>query len=75
MKRGMTSCAVMAATALLAVGHAATAVAQGPLASGELRIVGVKLVVSPANQTVPKNQATKSRVLGCYVVRLLGGAR
>jgi hypothetical protein len=31
---------------------------QTPLASGELLIQGVELVVSPASQTVPKNQAT-----------------
>jgi hypothetical protein len=31
---------------------------QTSLASGELRIQGVELVVSPASQTVPKNQAT-----------------
>ncbi|MFI5398533.1 MAG: carboxypeptidase regulatory-like domain-containing protein, partial [Candidatus Binatia bacterium] len=32
--------------------------AQSPLASGQLRILGVQLVVSPGSQTVPKNQAT-----------------
>jgi len=34
------------------------AAGQMPLASGQLRILGVQLVVSPASQTVPKNQAT-----------------
>ena len=32
--------------------------AQPHLGSGELRIAGVQLVVSPATQTVPRNQAT-----------------
>jgi hypothetical protein len=34
--------------------------AQSVLGSGELRILGVKLAVSPATQTVPRNQATGS---------------
>jgi hypothetical protein len=56
--------------ALLAVGYATAAVGQTPLASGQLRILGVQLVVcgqstcspsGPATQTVPKNQATGFR--------------
>jgi hypothetical protein len=49
---------IIAAMALLAVGYATAAVGQTPLASGELLIQGVELVVSPAHQTPPKNQAT-----------------
>lgn len=44
-------------TALLAL-LPAPAYAQSLLASGQLRLLGVQLAVSPASQTAPKNQAT-----------------
>src|SRR5574340_574466 len=44
--------------AVLALIYDSPSLGQAPLASGELRILGVQLVVSPAAQTVPKNQAT-----------------
>jgi hypothetical protein len=72
MRRRATCWASVAAAMLL---WPALAYAQQPLASGQLRILGAQRAVSPASQTVPKNQASQSRVLGCYVVRLLGGAR
>ena len=56
MRRRATCWASVAAALLL---WPALALAQQtPLASGELLIQGVELVVSPASQTVPKNQAT-----------------
>jgi len=58
MKSGITMRVLIAAMAPLAVGYATAAVGETPLASGQLSILGVELVVSPANQTVPKNQAT-----------------
>jgi hypothetical protein len=54
-KRGTYRIAIAAA---LLLWPALTHAQQTPLASGELRIQGVELVVSPASQTVPKNQAT-----------------
>ena len=44
--------------ALLTASYVEPTIAQAPVASGELRIVGVELAVSPASQSVPKNQAT-----------------
>jgi hypothetical protein len=53
MKTGAIYRLVLAAGLLVpALAHAQ------PLASGELRIAGVQLAVSPASQTVPRNQAT-----------------
>lgn len=59
MARAMrTAWWVVALVALLAAAQAEPAIAQTPLASGQLSILGVQLVVSPASQMVPKNQAT-----------------
>jgi hypothetical protein len=44
--------------ALIASLEPALSHAQSPIASGELDILGAQLAVSPADQTVPKNQAT-----------------
>ena len=57
MRRSATgrTWAVLAAALLLP----SLASAQSVLGSGELRILGVRLAVSPASQTVPRNQATR----------------
>jgi hypothetical protein len=50
------TCGIVIAAALLLL-PALTPAQQTPLASGELRIQGVELVVSSTHQTVPKNRA------------------
>jgi hypothetical protein len=58
MTERTTSWLCVGLVALIASLEPALAHAQSPLASGELEILGAQLVVSPADQTVPKNQAT-----------------
>lgn len=57
MIRRRTSWLTVAAVLLLP----ALATAQPPLASGELRILGAQLVVSPAKRPAPKNQPGGTR--------------
>jgi hypothetical protein len=58
MRRKTTQWAARPAIQLLAVLVPFVAHAQSPLGSGQFRILGAQLAVSPASQTVPKNQAT-----------------
>lgn len=58
MIRAVPACWWALAGTVIALGLGDVAVGQKPLGSGELRIVGAQLAVSPPHQTVPRNQET-----------------
>ncbi|MBI1817099.1 MAG: Ig-like domain-containing protein [Deltaproteobacteria bacterium] len=58
MKAAKTHSAQMVAAIALIAWLPSASFAQSVLASGELKIIGAQLQVSPATQTVPKNQAS-----------------
>src|SRR5262249_16580272 len=61
LRRQIALATSTAAALALAVALTGSAVAQPPLGSGELRIVGLRFVIDDASQTVPRNQATGLR--------------